>query len=218
MSFGWLISKLTPEEYISQQFNTQESSHTLEIGSISLICKYLSVSSAFVCLIAQAELSKISTGRHELTTVESKLSLSLSQIFHLPCLNSDVCDHPAGNFSTDRGLMSIEFEDVNDGLRRIKLSGRLDIAGTEAISMKFTNLAASAARRVVVDLSAVSFLASIGIRELITSAKAQQQRGGRVVLFVGDNALVAKTLEVTGIDALIPMFANAAEADQAALA
>jgi anti-anti-sigma factor len=114
--------------------------------------------------------------------------------------------------------MSIEFEDVNDGLRRIKLSGRLDIAGTEAISMKFTNLAASAARRVVVDLSAVSFLASIGIRELITSAKAQQQRGGRVVIFVGDNALVAKTLEVTGIDALIPMFAKAAEADQAALA
>ena len=114
--------------------------------------------------------------------------------------------------------MSIEFEDLNDGLRRIKLSGRLDITGTESISIKFTNLASAVARRVVVDLTAVSFLASIGIRELITNAKAQQQRGGRVVLFVGDNVLVAKTLEVTGIDALIPMFANAAEADQAALA
>ena len=114
--------------------------------------------------------------------------------------------------------MSLEFEDLNDGLRRIKLSGRHDIAGTESLSIKFTNLASAVARRVVVDLTAVSFLASIGIRELITNAKAQQQRGGRVVLFVGDNVLVAKTLEVTGIDALIPMFANAAEADQAALA
>jgi len=85
--------------------------------------------------------------------------------------------------------MSIEFEDLNDGLRRIKLSGRLDIAGTESISIKFTNLASAVARRVVVDLTAVSFLASIGIRELITNAKAQQQRGGRVVLFVGDNVL-----------------------------
>jgi anti-sigma B factor antagonist len=114
--------------------------------------------------------------------------------------------------------MSIEFEDVNDTFRRIKLAGRLDIPGTEAISIKFTNLAASAARRVVVDLTAVTFLASIGIRELISSAKALQQRGGRMVLFVGDNAAVAKTLQVTGIDALIPMFSNLPEADQAALA
>lgn len=114
--------------------------------------------------------------------------------------------------------MSIEFEDIPPNFRRIKLAGRLDIAGTEAISVKFTHLAASAARRVVVDLTAVSFLASIGIRELITCAKALEQRGGRMVLCVGDNATVAKTLEVTGIDSLIPMFAATTEADQAALA
>lgn len=114
--------------------------------------------------------------------------------------------------------MAIEFEDVNDTFRRVKLSGRLDIPGTEAISIKFTNLVASASRRVVVDLTAVSFLASIGIRELISSAKALQLRGGRMVLFVGDNAAVSKTLQVTGIDALIPMFSNLSEADQAALA
>jgi len=115
-------------------------------------------------------------------------------------------------------IMAIEFEDVSDTFRRIKLSGRLDIPGTEAISIKFTNLAAAAARRVVVDLTEVSFLASIGIRELISSAKALQQRGGRMILFVGDNAGVSKTLEVTGVDTLIPMFSSLPEADQAALA
>ncbi|HOE42131.1 MAG TPA: STAS domain-containing protein [Rhodoferax sp.] len=114
--------------------------------------------------------------------------------------------------------MAIQFEDVTDSFRRIKISGRLDMPGTEAISLKFTNLAASAARRVVVDLTEVSFLASIGIREFITNAKALQLRGGRMILFVGDNASVAKTLQVTGIDALIPMFADLAQADQAALA
>jgi anti-sigma B factor antagonist len=114
--------------------------------------------------------------------------------------------------------MAIEFDDVSDTFRRIRLSGRLDIAGTEAVSIKFTHLASSAARRVVVDLTGVSFLASIGIRELISNAKAQQLRGGRIVLFVGDNASVAKTLEVTGIDSLIPMFSTLAEAEQAALA
>ncbi len=114
--------------------------------------------------------------------------------------------------------MTIHFEDVNEQLRRIKLSGRLDMPGTEAISLKFTNLAASSARRVVVDLTEVSFLASIGIREFISNAKAAQLRGGRLVLFVGDNAAVAKTLQVTGIDALIPMFTDLSEADAAAQA
>ena len=114
--------------------------------------------------------------------------------------------------------MPIDFEDCSNDIRRIALSGRLDIPGTGEIDAKFSALAASGERRVVVDLTAVSFLASIGIRAIITNAKAQQQRGGRMVLFVGDNAPVAKTLEATGIDALIPMFASLADAEQAALA
>lgn len=114
--------------------------------------------------------------------------------------------------------MAIDFEDVSDDLRRISLAGRLDITGSEAIATKFAALAAAAKRRVVVDLTAVTFLASIGIRALVTNAKAQQQRGGRLVLFVGANEAVAKTLKTTGIDAVIPMFTDAAEADKAALA
>jgi len=112
--------------------------------------------------------------------------------------------------------MAIEFEDVNDTFRRITISGRLDIAGTDAIAIKFSSLSTTAARRVVVDLTGVTFLASIGIRAFVTNAKALGQRGGKMVLFVGDNAVVSKTLESTGIDSLIPMFASLAEADQAA--
>ena len=114
--------------------------------------------------------------------------------------------------------MTIDFDDSKDNLRRITISGRLDIPGTDEIATKFSALAASAQRRVVVDLKAVSFLASIGIRAIISNAKALQQRGGKMVLFVGDNATVATTLEITGIDDLIPMFSDAAEAEQAALA
>ena len=118
----------------------------------------------------------------------------------------------SGNFT-----MSIQYSDDSDQIRRISISGRLDIAGTDAIATQFTALAASAPRRVIVDLTAVSFLASIGIRALITNAKALQQRGGKLVLLVGSNESVAKTLEATGIDTLIPMFADAGDAAQAAL-
>jgi anti-anti-sigma factor len=113
--------------------------------------------------------------------------------------------------------MAITHEDVSESFRRIALSGRLDGRGTEEIATKFAALS-TAKNRVVVDLTGINFLASIGIRELISNAKALQQKGGRMVLFVGGNPAVTKTLEATGIDALIPMFADAAEAEKAALA
>jgi len=114
--------------------------------------------------------------------------------------------------------MPIDYQDVNEDLRRVSLTGRLDTPGTEEIATKFTALVASAKRRVVIDMTAVTFLSSMGLRSLITGAKAQLQRGGRLVVLVGDNSVVAKTLEATGIDALLPMFTDAGEADKAALA
>lgn len=114
--------------------------------------------------------------------------------------------------------MAIAFQDLSDTLRIVSISGRMDLAGTDEIATQFAALAASSSRRVVVDLKAVAFLASIGIRALITNAKASQQRGGRLVIFVGDNQAVFKTLETTGVDSLIPMFIEMDAAQQAALA
>ena len=113
---------------------------------------------------------------------------------------------------------TIDFEDVNGNLRIIYIKGRLDIQGSEAIGTKFTILAATEPLRIVFDLSGVDFLASLGIRSLVANAKAQSQRGGRVVLFVGENDMVAKVLKTTGIDMVLPMYVDAAMAREAALA
>ena len=113
--------------------------------------------------------------------------------------------------------MPITFEDTLESLRHIRLTGRLDITGIDEISTTFAGLSTSATRNIVVDLSGVTFLVSFGIRELITNAKVVKKRGGRMVIFVGNNKAVHKTLETTGIDTLIPTFADAAQADRAAL-
>lgn len=113
--------------------------------------------------------------------------------------------------------MAIRYEDVNENVRRIYLSGRLDTAGSEQIAPQFTALAASAKRGVVVFLSDVTFLSSMGIRLLIASAKAQQARGGRMVLHIAGNDVVGRTLEATGIDELIPTFDDADDAEKALL-
>ena len=111
--------------------------------------------------------------------------------------------------------MPICYEDHDSGVRLIRISGRMDIPGTTEIDAKFAILASSGQHWVVVDLTEVSFLASIGIRSLISNAKAQQHRGGKFVLVVGTNEGVRKTLETTGIDSLIPMFADLAAAESA---
>jgi anti-anti-sigma factor len=112
--------------------------------------------------------------------------------------------------------MPIRHEDVNEDFRRIVLSGRLDTAGSEEIAADFTTLAESA-KRVFVDLSDVTFLSSMGIRAIIVGAKAQQARGGRMVLHVDGNDVVSRTLEVTGIGALIPTFEDEDDAEKALL-
>jgi anti-anti-sigma factor len=113
--------------------------------------------------------------------------------------------------------MPIRFEDVNEGLRRIVLSGRLDTAGSEDIAPQFAELAESARSGVVVYLSEVRFLSSMAIRVLVTGAKAVQAKGGRLVLHVAKNEVVIRTLEATGISELIPTFQDSLDAEKALL-
>ena len=114
--------------------------------------------------------------------------------------------------------MSLSYSDVGENLRKIVITGRLDTPGTDSVASTLEALAAEPKKAVVVDLSSLQFLASIGIRSLIICAKAVQQRGGKMTLVVGDNSLVSMSLEATGVDDLIPAFKTAAEAERAAMA
>jgi anti-sigma B factor antagonist len=110
--------------------------------------------------------------------------------------------------------MEISYEDINPALRHIKLAGRLDIRGTDLIAARFAELSTDVKRNVIVDFTGVTFLASIGIRALISNAKALHKLGGRMALVVGDNTSVAKTLSSTGIDVLLQMFTNLEDAEK----
>jgi anti-anti-sigma factor len=113
--------------------------------------------------------------------------------------------------------MAIRFEDVNEGLRRIFLSGRLDTAGSEQIAPRFAELAASAKGGVVVYLSEVTFLSSMAIGVIVAGAKAVQAKGGRMVLHVAENEVIISTLEATGVNGLIPTFQDSLDAEKALL-
>ena len=111
--------------------------------------------------------------------------------------------------------MILETQDAGNGVTLAILSGRLDIAGASAIDLKF-NAAAGAARKLIVDISGVSFVASIGLRTLVTGAKAISNKGGRMVL-VAPQPNVEKVLRSSSIDTIIPIYPDQAAA-KAALA
>ena len=100
--------------------------------------------------------------------------------------------------------MELRTQETPDGVKVIALAGRMDIAGTQEIELRFTNLAASQKALVAVDLTDVSFLASIGMRTLVSSARALMNRGGAMAL-VNPQALVKQALTAAGIDSLIPI-------------
>jgi anti-sigma B factor antagonist len=100
--------------------------------------------------------------------------------------------------------MELEARELEPGILGISLSGKMDAAGTQQIDLKFTALTATTKTAVLVDLSKVTLLASIGIRTLVTNARAQKRRGGSMVLYQPTD-LVETVLRTTGIDAIIPI-------------
>jgi anti-anti-sigma factor len=78
----------------------------------------------------------------------------------------------------------------------------MDVLGAQAIDLKFTALTATKKAFILVDMTEVSFLASLGMRTLIFSAKALSSRGGSMLLFK-PQPNVLDVLETSGVSSLI---------------
>ena len=99
--------------------------------------------------------------------------------------------------------MLIDSESLDSGILKINIAGRMDTQAAEEIDMKLAGYVSTHCL-VIVDMSAVSFVASMGIRSLLLSAMAVTRRGGKMVLFNPD-ANVTHILEIAGIDTVIPI-------------
>ena len=109
--------------------------------------------------------------------------------------------------------MKIEMEVLDGGIVKVKLAGRMDAPGTEGIEQKLMDYAGTH-RSVILDMNAVDFLTSAGIRTLILAAKAVSRRGGKMVLLNLD-AKVRQVLEIANLDRWIPMHQSLEEARSA---
>ncbi len=101
--------------------------------------------------------------------------------------------------------MNLESNQLDDDTIKISLDGRLDINGFNAVDNRFSILATAKKTNVIVDLAAVDFMASIGIRMFMTAARGQLGRGGKLVIAAAQPS-VKKVLVMTGVNQLIPLY------------
>jgi anti-anti-sigma factor len=106
--------------------------------------------------------------------------------------------------------MDMELSEV-EGVKKVILVGRLDTAGVSLIETRFAAGVASAGRHTMVDLTQVEFLASLGVRMLITTTRALSGRGARLVMY-GATPPVMEIIETMGFSDIVPVVDSESEA------
>lgn len=101
-----------------------------------------------------------------------------------------------------------------DGVTKITLSGSLDLKSTPDLESRFASMTENV-DSAIIDLSAIDYLSSIGVRSLIGAGKTLAARGGRLVL-LNPQTLVRTVLFTTGVDRVMPIVFEEAEAIRAA--
>jgi len=85
----------------------------------------------------------------------------------------------------------------------VVLTGRLDITGAEVVALPLATLS-GAKQALVIDMTGVSFIASIGLRHLVSAAKAVGRRGGSLVLR-NPTPPVTEIIITSGLGDLLPI-------------
>ena len=101
--------------------------------------------------------------------------------------------------------MKLEYSELENGIRLIKLNGRLDLTGTYGIEVQFVRYCSGENLRIIVDLSGVNYLSSVGIPLLVNTAKSVESRGGKIALLNPPDT-VFKVLELVGVPQFIPVY------------
>lgn len=101
--------------------------------------------------------------------------------------------------------MKIQVSELENGIRLITLSGKLDSSGVYAIEMDFIRHCTEKHSRILVDLSKVEYLSSVGIPLLVNTAKTVTHKGGKLA-FLNPQKHVLDVLELVGVSSLVPVY------------
>lgn len=107
--------------------------------------------------------------------------------------------------------MKLEVVDATGPHILLSLTGALDLAGVQKIEKEFLS-EATRQKSLIVDISAVSFLASFGMR-LLVSAHKSLNRDGKKLILLKPQPTVEKVLLSAGMDNVTSITQDPAEAE-----
>jgi anti-sigma B factor antagonist len=102
--------------------------------------------------------------------------------------------------------MEMNIQELDGGVILVALNGRLDLQGVHAIEPDL-NATAGSRDALIVDLSGVTYIASMGMRMFLLVGKAMATRHGKMALLAPSDDLTT-VLRTAGIDTAIPIHAT----------
>ncbi len=111
-------------------------------------------------------------------------------------------------------LLDVTVSEVSPGTIRCVVVGEVDLLTGPALREKL-NAINVVPSHLVIDLSAVRFLASIGLNILVEILAAQEAAGRHLALVVDGNHAVTHVLDSTGLDQVFDLHAETATAVRA---
>lgn len=93
----------------------------------------------------------------------------------------------------------------------IEISGRMDTISSEEVEAKLDSLIENNEAKVIIDLAAVDYISSVGLRELLAALKRQKERQGSIKL-VSLQPFVKDIFKMTGFDKIFSIYSTQEEA------
>ena len=93
---------------------------------------------------------------------------------------------------------------LESGMACISLFGRLDVLGVQQIESSFAMITATQLKSVVIDLSRLELMSSIGLGMLISNANMLSSQGKRMVV-LNPQKRVERVIRMAGINAILPI-------------
>jgi anti-sigma B factor antagonist len=101
--------------------------------------------------------------------------------------------------ATEPPALRIVRESEDGGIAVLRATGELDLATAPQLVRAIALAAVGRRPRVLVDLSALAFCDSAGLRALLGAAREVEARAGRIVVAVEPGGMVARLFEVSGL-------------------
>lgn len=106
----------------------------------------------------------------------------------------------------------VTVSDITPNIVLCMVNGEIDLLTEPILRDKLTETIAGTPRHLVIDLCQVQFMGSTGLTLLMEFRAAQRTNGHQLAIVVGDNRVVTRPLQITGLDYIVNLYTDLAKA------